>query len=284
MSLFIGNISSKVNEKDLQEKFGEFGKCKINFKNQFAFAEYTSDKEAKAAMEKLNKVNLGGSELNIEWSKKSSHYEPSSHRREISPKGKCYNCGRAGHYARDCPNKRRRTEPRRYYSGRRRSRSRSSRRHRSHRHKYTRSSSSSISRSSSRYHSGKRRYGRRSDSRSRDRSRSRHRDHRRRRDKDSDGDRERMRDRERRDKDKEKNKEREKEDEKDKDGGSSNSKDRSRSKSKSRSVDQSDERSNSKKSLKEGLQGQSLPLVQKDNSNEGEIQNEGKNDENKANE
>lgn len=140
MSLFIGNIANAITAKELEDIFSKFGKCKINYKGAYAFAEYDEDKEAKAAKEQLQNKEFNGQSLNIEWSKKSNHYED-KRKIESYPRGKCYFCQRSGHYARDCPEKRRSDSRRRYHS-RRRSRSRS----RSHRHRrrysYSRSSRS----------------------------------------------------------------------------------------------------------------------------------------------
>ena len=144
-SLFIGNISNTIGQSDLENEFLKYGPCKINYKGAFAFAEFENEKDAELAMQKLQKKNMGGRELNIEWSKKSKKYE-GNHRRPLTPHGKCFNCGRSGHYARDCPDRHRRSSSRSYRRRRyRKSSSRSRRRHRYRRR--SRSSSSSRSRS-----------------------------------------------------------------------------------------------------------------------------------------
>ena len=40
MSLFIGNIANQVSAKELEDIFTKYGKCTINYKGAFAFAEY----------------------------------------------------------------------------------------------------------------------------------------------------------------------------------------------------------------------------------------------------
>ena len=49
MSLFIGNIANLISSKDLEDIFSKYGKCTINYKGAFAFAEYEDEKEAKEA-------------------------------------------------------------------------------------------------------------------------------------------------------------------------------------------------------------------------------------------
>jgi arginine/serine-rich splicing factor 7 len=145
MSLFIGNTANKVTKKELEDLFNKYGKCDINYKGAFAFAEYSLDKEAEIAKSELNKKEVNGRVLSIEWSKKSKNYTKKTYN-ESSPRVKCYICGRGGHFARDC-HKKRRSDSYRHYHSRRRYRSRSRSHHYHHRrYSSSRSPSKRISR------------------------------------------------------------------------------------------------------------------------------------------
>ena len=53
MSLFIGNIANEVTKKELEDLFSKYGKCEINYKGNYAFAEYSLDKEAELAKQRV---------------------------------------------------------------------------------------------------------------------------------------------------------------------------------------------------------------------------------------
>ena len=112
MSLFVGNISKHVKSEELENEFSRFGHCEIKrqvsnvskshllpisisivdasaspgvilFQGSYAFIEYDSEKAAEEAMAQLNGVNLKGLEIGIEWSKRSSRYDPRQSRRPV---------------------------------------------------------------------------------------------------------------------------------------------------------------------------------------------------------
>ena len=118
MSLFIGNLSSKTTKEELTDLFNKYGKCYIKHKGSFAFAEFEEEKDASKALDALKGKSVHERDMNIEWSKSSNKFEGSHHRHRpsrYSPfKGKCFNCGHHGHFARNCPKDRRRS-----HSGRR---------------------------------------------------------------------------------------------------------------------------------------------------------------------
>ena len=161
MSLFIGNISRETTEKDIEELFSNYGKCKINFKGTFAFAAYEDEKIAEKAKEELNSKNLNGKEINVEWCKSKprnredrdrGHYSRGRGYRDgdrenfkdsKDMKGKCFICNKYGHFARDCSesdSRRKYVDKRKYrgfYNRYRRSRSRSRSRSKSRNHYYS---------------------------------------------------------------------------------------------------------------------------------------------------
>eukprot|EP01130_Rhizamoeba_saxonica_P011742 TRINITY_DN4883_c0_g1_i1.p1 TRINITY_DN4883_c0_g1~~TRINITY_DN4883_c0_g1_i1.p1 ORF type:complete len:155 (+),score=36.89 TRINITY_DN4883_c0_g1_i1:30-467(+) len=116
MALFVGRISSRIRERDLEELFEPFGKLTRNdVKGTFAFVTFEDERDAQDAIDKLDRTDLDGQSIIVEWAK--------SERSRRAPN--CYDCGRRGHFARDCRTRdryRRRSRSRDRY--RRRSRSR----------------------------------------------------------------------------------------------------------------------------------------------------------------
>jgi RNA recognition motif-containing protein len=72
--LYIGNLSFKVTEDELQEKLAEFGQVEsvkiitdrdTGQSKGFGFVEMSSDAEARAAIDGLNGKDLGGRALKV---------------------------------------------------------------------------------------------------------------------------------------------------------------------------------------------------------------------------
>ncbi|KAL4453461.1 hypothetical protein ABPG74_017668 [Tetrahymena malaccensis] len=142
--IYITNFSSRTTEEDLNYEFKRFGKIQdINMKRSYAFITYHDHHDADDAVRKMDKTTLNGKTIVVEPAglKKTRSRGP-------QPDDKCYSCGRRGHWANECEEKKRRY---RRSSSRSSSRSRSrSRTRRSSRRKHSRSSPSNSRSNSSR--------------------------------------------------------------------------------------------------------------------------------------
>ena len=85
MSLFVGNVSRNVNEKELETEFIEFGSCKVEKKvfiwklivqGNYAFVDFDHEDDADEAKRVMQGKEMGGLCINIEWSKRSGRYDP----------------------------------------------------------------------------------------------------------------------------------------------------------------------------------------------------------------
>ena len=162
MSLFVGNISKSIGEKDLEGLFSLYGECRVNYKGSYAFIIYTKENSGEEALEAEQGRNLGGRQINIEWSKKSGRYYENKTKRSgkvYRKNHRCYTCGSANHSYWECTKGRKKRYSR--SNSRSISRSKSRRRH-----------SRSKSRSKDKYYKKRRSYSRKSRSRSRSRKQS----------------------------------------------------------------------------------------------------------------
>lgn len=76
--LYVGNMSFKTTEADLRDTFGQFGSVTDVFiandretgrPRGFAFVTFSTDTEAKLAVEKMNGVDLDGRQLTVNEAK-----------------------------------------------------------------------------------------------------------------------------------------------------------------------------------------------------------------------
>ncbi|XP_033113294.1 serine/arginine-rich splicing factor 7-like isoform X2 [Anneissia japonica] len=145
--VYVGDVGPGAARHDLEDAFGYYGPLKNVWVARnppgFAFIEFEDPRDAEDAVRGMDGRNICGRRVRVEMSsgetRRSRRMPPPA--RRAGHGERCYECGKPGHYARDC-------RPRGQYHSRKRSRSPSPRRSYSPR-RYSRSKSRSRSRSRS---------------------------------------------------------------------------------------------------------------------------------------
>eukprot|EP00013_Stygamoeba_regulata_P012990 CAMPEP_0177681282 /NCGR_PEP_ID=MMETSP0447-20121125/30628_1 /TAXON_ID=0 /ORGANISM="Stygamoeba regulata, Strain BSH-02190019" /LENGTH=223 /DNA_ID=CAMNT_0019190679 /DNA_START=48 /DNA_END=716 /DNA_ORIENTATION=- len=84
--VYVGKLSHRTRERDLEDVFGKFGRIhSIDLKDGYGFVEFEDATSAADAIKDLDNTDLDGSVIRVE----------PSHRGE----GRCFTCGKEGHWA-----------------------------------------------------------------------------------------------------------------------------------------------------------------------------------------
>jgi len=154
--LYIGNLAAGTRQRDIEDVFDKYGRlvrCDVKDKGfgpVYAFLEFEDERDAEDALMAENGKDLCGKDMVVEFAKgkpdrfsdrrggdRDRYRGRDDYRGSYRGGGRssdCYECGRPGHFARDCPKKRsygRRDDRRDDRRERRRSRSHSRQRSRS---------------------------------------------------------------------------------------------------------------------------------------------------------
>jgi len=97
--LYVGNISDNCKADDLRQLFAKYGKVdECDIVKNFGFVHMSDEDESKVAIEALNGSEFQGVKITVEASHSKVRPKPG-----MGGKGKCYRCGKSGHWSKECP-------------------------------------------------------------------------------------------------------------------------------------------------------------------------------------
>ncbi|KAJ7374195.1 hypothetical protein OS493_007268 [Desmophyllum pertusum] len=98
VKLYVGNLPDHCRRTSLQELFEKYGKvAQCDIVKNFAFVHMADEKGAKEAVDHLDDSEFSGTHIQVQYAK--SKGKPSE--------DECFECGKHGHWAKDCPKRRR---------------------------------------------------------------------------------------------------------------------------------------------------------------------------------
>lgn len=109
--LFISNVSSKGDLRELERLFSKHGRLEnFEISGSSGYLEYNNPEDASEAIKELNGAKFSGKKLEVEYAVKSTNqYVKRKKEQYDSDKSniKCFGCGEKGHIQQKCPKKRR---------------------------------------------------------------------------------------------------------------------------------------------------------------------------------
>jgi len=105
VKMYVGNLPDNCRRASLEELFSKHGKVtQCDRVKNFAFVHMLGEAKAKAAIDALDDTEFMGTHIQVQFAK--SKGKPAE--------DECFQCGKNGHWARDCPLRRRMYERDRY--------------------------------------------------------------------------------------------------------------------------------------------------------------------------